>query len=56
MTGVCHELWVPDGCSVVPSRIGLPMDNSVLGCKRQIVWYRISCGTGIYMWTKDDEE
>ncbi len=65
MNGVCHELWVPDGCSVTPSRIGLPIDDTMTfsrhvddpnGGKKQIAWYRISCGTGIYMWTKDDEE
>ena len=54
MHNVCHELWFE--CVGVPDRIGLPIDNESLGHGCKIAWYRISCGTGIYMWTKDDEE
>ncbi len=54
MHNVCHELWFE--YAGIPERIGLPIDNTVLGYKRRIAWYRISCGAGIYMWTKDDEK
>ena len=56
MDDVCYELWVPDGCNVIPSRIGLPIDNTVLGYKRRIAWYKIAHGRGFYLYTKDDEE
>ncbi len=58
MNGVCHELWVPDGCGTTPSRIGLPIDNTMTFSrhKRRIAWYRIEYGEGIYLWTRDDIE
>ncbi len=54
MNGVCHELWVERGY-VTPDRIGLVVDDSVSEYERRIAWYRISHGTGIYLWTTDDE-
>ncbi len=59
MNGVCHELWVPDGCNIMPSKIGLPIDNDIPGVTlkiKRIAWYRIECGEGIYLWTRDDVE
>ncbi len=55
MNGVCHELWVERGC-VTPDRIGLVVDDTVSEYERKIAWYRIECGEGIYLWTRDDVE
>lgn len=54
MHNVCHELWFE--YAGIPERIGLPIDNTVLGCKRRIAWYKISHGRGIYTGIKDDEK
>ncbi len=54
MNGVCHELWFE--YAGIPERIGLVVDDTVSEYERKISWYRIECGEGIYLWTRDDVE